>query len=111
VLLRIEGAFNAVFDDKLNPFYYLGAISYWMFWIVVASGCYIYASYETSVDTTFESVEALTHKQWYAGGIMRSMHRYASDAMLLTMLLHLARHFLFDRYRSFRAFPGSPASS
>ena len=35
---------------------------------------------------------------------MRSAHRYASDAMVLTMLLHLARHFAFDRYRSFRAF-------
>lgn len=35
---------------------------------------------------------------------MRSLHRYASDAMVLTMLLHLARHFFFDRYRGFRAF-------
>ena len=25
---------------------------------------------------------------------MRSLHRYASDAMVLTMVLHLARHFV-----------------
>ncbi len=104
LFLRIESVFNRLFGDKLNPFYYLGAISYWMLWVVVASGLYVYAFYQTGVDTTFASVEAITHEQWYLGGVMRSLHRYASDAMVLTMLLHLARHFVFDHYRSFRAF-------
>jgi NAD(P)H-flavin reductase/ferredoxin len=102
--LALDAAFNRVFGDRLNPLYYLGAISYFMFWVVVASGFYVYAFYETGVDTTFASVERLTHGQWLAGGVMRSLHRYASDAMVLTMLLHLARHFCFDRYRGFRAF-------
>ena len=35
---------------------------------------------------------------------MRSFHRYASDAMVLAMVLHLVRHFAFDQYRSFRWF-------
>jgi CDP-4-dehydro-6-deoxyglucose reductase, E3 len=102
--LAVELAFNRAFGDRLNPFYYLGAISYFMFWVVVASGFYVYAFYETGVETTYASVERLTHGQWFAGGVMRSLHRYASDAMVLTMLLHLARHFFFDRYRGFRAF-------
>ena len=104
LFLRIDAAFNAVFGDRLNPLYYLGALSYWMFWLAVASGLYLYAFYRTGVDTTYASLEALTHGQWYLGGVMRSLHRYASDAMVLTMLLHLARTFVFDRYRSFRAF-------
>jgi len=102
--LRMEAVGNRVFGERLNPMYYLGATSYWMFWIVVASGLYVYAFYETGVDKTYASMEALTHGQWWAGGIMRSIHRYASDAMVLTMLLHMIRHFAFDRYRSFRAF-------
>jgi CDP-4-dehydro-6-deoxyglucose reductase, E3 len=104
VFLRADALFLRVFGEALNPLYHLGAISYLMFWVVVASGFYVYAFYETGVDTTYASVERLTHAQWYAGGVMRSVHRYASDAMVLTMLLHLARHFAFDRYRSFRAF-------
>jgi quinol-cytochrome oxidoreductase complex cytochrome b subunit len=75
-----------------------------MFWVVVVSGLYVYVFYDTGVDTTYASVERLTNVQWFAGGVMRSLHRYASDAMVLTMLLHLARHFFFDRYRGFRAF-------
>lgn len=102
--LRMEAIGNRVFGDRLNPMYYLGATSYWMFWIVVASGLYVYVFYETGVDKTYASMEAITHGQWFAGGIMRSVHRYASDAMVLTMLLHMLRHFAFDRYRSFRAF-------
>ena len=72
LFLRVEAGFNILFGDRLNPLYCLGAISYWMFWIVVASGLYVYAFYETGVETTYASVEAMTHGQWYAGGIMRS---------------------------------------
>jgi NAD(P)H-flavin reductase/ferredoxin len=102
--LVLDRVFNRLFGEALNPLYYLGAISYLMFWVVLASGFYVYAFYETGVATTYASVERLTHAQWYAGGVMRSLHRYASDAMVLTMVLHLARHFVFDRYRGFRAF-------
>lgn len=102
--LAIERQFNFVFGERLNPFYYLGAISYFLFWIVVASGLYLYAFFETSVVNAYASVEALTHGQRYAGGILRSAHRYASDAMVLTMVLHLVRHFSFDHHRGFRWF-------
>ena len=104
VFMRIEALFNAAFGDRLNPLYQLGAICYFLFWVVAASGLYLYAFYETSVAGAYASVESLTHGQWYAGGILRSVHRYASDAMVVTMLLHLVRHFAFDRLRGFRWF-------
>ncbi|MFZ5539065.1 MAG: FAD-binding oxidoreductase, partial [Pseudomonadota bacterium] len=104
VFLFLDRVFNRVFGEALNPLYYLGAISYFMFWVVLASGFYVYAFYDTGVETTYASVERLTHAQWYAGSVMRSLHRYASDAMVLTMVLHLARHFVFDRYRGLHAF-------
>jgi NAD(P)H-flavin reductase/ferredoxin len=102
--LAVERIFNALFGERLNPFYYLGAISYFLFWVVVASGLYIYAFFETSLASAYASVESLTHGQWYAGGILRSLHRYASDGLVLTMLLHLLRHFTFGHHRGFRWF-------
>ncbi|MBK7236224.1 MAG: cytochrome b N-terminal domain-containing protein [Sterolibacteriaceae bacterium] len=104
LFMRVEALFNSAFGDRLNPLYHLGAISFFLFWIVTVSGLYLYAFFETGVADAYGSVEALTHGQWFAGGIMRSAHRYASDAMVLTMLLHLLRHFAFDRYRGFRWF-------
>ena len=104
LFLRIEAGFNHVFGDRLNPFYHLGEITFFLFWIVVASGLYLYAFFKTGVSEAYASVETITHGQWLIGGIMRGLHRYAADGMVITMLLHLARHFCFDRYRGFRWF-------
>src|SRR3970282_208736 len=75
-----------------------------MLWVVVGTGLDLYVFFKTGVDEAYASVEYLTHQQWYLGGVMRSLHRYASDAMVLVMALHMLRHFTFDRYRSFRWF-------
>ncbi len=104
LFLRADALFNRIFGERLNPLYYLGAISYWMLWIVVGTGIYLYIFFRTGVQEAYSSVEYLTVQQWWLGGVMRSVHRYASDAMVLTMGLHLTRHFVFDNYRSFRWF-------
>jgi len=104
VFMRVEALFNTAFGDRLNPLYHLGSITFMLFWLVAGSGLYLYAFFETGVAGAYASVEALTYRQWYAGGIMRSVHRYASDAMVLTMLLHMLRHFAFNRLRGFHWF-------
>ncbi|MBK9349174.1 MAG: 2Fe-2S iron-sulfur cluster binding domain-containing protein [Sulfuritalea sp.] len=102
--MRFENLFNLAFGEKLNPFYHLGTISFWQFWLLIGTGVYLYIFADTGVHDAFESVERITHEQWWAGGIMRSVHRYATDGMILTMLLHMLRHFAYDRYRGFRWF-------
>jgi len=101
---RADGLFNRVFGEHLNPLFHLGALSYFMVWVVVASGLYLYIFFKTGVEEAYDSVVQITVAQWWLGGVLRSVHRYASDAMVLTMGLHLARHFVFDNYRSFRWF-------
>ncbi len=102
--LGLEKFFNAFFGERLNPFYYLGAIAYFLLWVVIFSGLYLYAFFETSVVQAYASVDALTHGQRYVGGILRSLHRYASDALVLVIVLHMLRHFAFNRHRGFRWF-------
>lgn len=102
--MRAEAVFNAAFGDKLNPLYHLGAISFFLFWVVGATGLVLYAFFDTSVAGAYASVEAITRGAWGAGSAIRTLHRYASDAMVLTMWLHLARYFAFDRLRGFRWF-------
>ena len=103
-LLRFEDALNKVFGNDLNPFYHLGALGFYFFWVVVVSGAYIYAFYQTGIELSYPSVEYLTHEQWYLGGVMRSLHRYASDALVLAMVLHLLREYILGRYRGARWF-------
>ena len=102
--VKVEGLFNLAFGEKGNPLYYIGPISYYLMWLIVASGLYLYVFFETSVTGASASVDALTYGQPWAGGVLRSVHRYASDGVVLTMLLHMARHWAFDHYRGFRWF-------
>ena len=92
------------FDGAENPLNHLGAMTIFFLWIVLISGIWLLIFFRTSVSGAFESVEYLTREQWYLGGIMRSLHRYASDAAIITILLHIIKEFVFNRYRSNRWF-------
>ncbi|RME35170.1 MAG: hydrogenase iron-sulfur subunit [Gammaproteobacteria bacterium] len=108
---RAEYLFDGIFTPRWNPFLNLGALGWFYYWIVVVSGIYLYIFFDTGVTQAYASLEWLTHEQWYLGGVMRSLHRYASDAMVVMVLLHLAREFSMDRYhgpRWFAWFTGTP---
>jgi ferredoxin/coenzyme F420-reducing hydrogenase delta subunit len=99
---RIETRAEAVFDPTGNPLRMLGALGWLFFWIVVTSGIYLYIFFDTGVHQAYRSVEYLTHTQWYLGGVMRSLHRYASDALVVVVLVHLTREFAFGRFSGAR---------
>jgi ferredoxin len=101
---RLEAALNRVFSERLNPLYQLGALSFLYFWIVLVTGVYLFVFFDTSVSAAYASVERLTHGQWWLGGVMRSLHRYASAAMAVTVTLHLLREFALGRFRGARAY-------
>lgn len=92
------------FESAENPLNHIGAMTVFFLWIVLVSGIWLLIFFHTSVSGAFESVEYLTREQWYLGGIMRSLHRYASDAAIVTILLHIIKEFIFNRYRINRWF-------
>ena len=103
-LERIESGFDAVYGADWNPFYYLGALGWFFFWIITVSGIYLYVFFDSGVNQAYESVQYMTNVQWYAAGIMRSLHRYASDALVGVVLLHLVRQWIKGNYRDARWF-------
>lgn len=100
----MEGWFNMFFTKELNPMYHLGALTVYLFWIVLVSGIYVFVLYESSIFGAWSSLEYMSNELWWSAGIMRSLHRYASDAAIITIILHLLREFTLDRFRSFRWF-------
>ena len=100
----LEGLFDHVFTPKWNPMYYLGGLGFFYFWIVAVSGLYLYIFFDTGLTEAYASVEYMTHDQWYLAGVMRSLHRYASDALVVMMVLHMTREFAFDHFRGPRFF-------
>jgi len=104
VYLALESWFNISFGNEWNPLYHLGTLSFFLFWIILVSGIYLFIPFHGSLEGAHASVEYMTHEQWYAAGIMRSLHRYASDAVVITVLLHMFKEFASGRYRGFRWF-------
>ena len=100
--IRLESIVNK--ESPLNPFYHLGAIAILLLWVILFSGIYLFIFYEISVSGAYRSVEYVTREQWWLGGIMRSLHRYASDGLVLVTVLHALRVFILKRYRFWRAF-------
>ena len=99
---RIENAFDASFGGADNPLRHLGAFGLFFLWILVASGLYLYTVLDTSIEGVYSSIGWLTREQWYLGGVLRSLHRYASDAFVIVMFLHLLREWAYGRYHGFR---------
>jgi coenzyme F420-reducing hydrogenase delta subunit/ferredoxin len=104
VLQRVETVFDFAFASHANPWRHLGALSFFLFWIVAATGIYVYVAFDTSAAGAYASVERITRGEWPLGGFARSLHRYASDALVITVLLHLGREWIAGHARGFRWF-------
>jgi ferredoxin len=80
---------------------YLGTLGFLLFWLLAASGIYLYIRFDTSVAGAYGSIGEL---EWWFGGMLRSLHRYAADAFVIVVLAHLVRELAAGRFRGFRAF-------
>ena len=102
LFMRVEALFNRAFGDRLNPFYHLGVDR--VLPVLDQSppaACTSTPSSTPASPRPMPRSECDPHGQWYFGGILRSVHRYASDAMVVVMLVHMLRHFAFDRHARF----------
>ena len=80
---------------------HLGALGFWLFWLLAASGIYLYIRFDTSVAGAYASIDEL---EWWFGGVLRSVHRYAADAFVVVVAAHLVRELAAGRFRGWRAF-------
>lgn len=98
----IERPFDRLFGPQLNPIAQLGALGFFFFWIVAVSGIYLFIFFDTGIERAFQSVEYISGPHWFHAGVMRSLHRYASDLMVVMLFVHMLREFAYDHYRGVR---------
>lgn len=99
---RAERSLDRLFGADWNPLAQLGSLGWFLFWIVALTGVYLFIFFDTGVHDAYASVHWLTNDHWWHAGVARSLHRYASDLMVLVMFVHLAREWAMDRYRGRR---------
>ena len=101
---RLEVGLDRAFGADWNPLAQLGPLGWFLFWIVTFTGIYLFIFFDTGVAESYASVEWLTRDHWWHAGVARSLHRYASDLMVLIMFTHMLREWVMDRYRGRRWF-------
>jgi coenzyme F420-reducing hydrogenase delta subunit/quinol-cytochrome oxidoreductase complex cytochrome b subunit/ferredoxin len=101
---NVENLFDRFFGGTDNPLRHLGALGLFCLWILIATGLYLYTVLDTSIEGVYSSIGWLSREQWYLGGVLRSLHRYAADAFVLMMMLHLVREWAYGRYHGFRLY-------
>lgn len=100
----LERGFDAAFGAGLNPLRQLGAIGFLATWLLLASGVLLYIVYDTSVEGAYQSVAALDHWPLASGRVLRGVHRYATDVLVVVIVLHIVREWLHAHERGVRRF-------
>lgn len=100
----LEQGFDRAFGANGNPLRLLGASLFLCFAVLLVSGVWLYAGYDTSVRGAHAAVARLAASRWSMGALMHSLHRYATDAFVILTALHLVRELLYGHWRHFRRF-------
>jgi len=93
---RFEKFLNRLLTSNFNPLYHLGTLSIFLSIILFVTGIYLTIFYRPGVDRAFLTVELISAT--WLGSLMRSMHKYASDVLILVVVLHILKMFISDRF-------------
>lgn len=99
--LWLDRSLAKVVPDALNPFLQTGAVAITALAVATVSGVVLLLWYSPSVHQAYDSVEAMSASPLGAG-LVRSLHRYSSDATLFFALVHALRLFFERRFTGAR---------
>jgi quinol-cytochrome oxidoreductase complex cytochrome b subunit len=90
-------------EAKTNPFYAIGPIFYLVWFIVMLSGLLLIIWYVPTKSAAFDSILTIQHHIPF-GNIVRGMHKYGADAMIIAATIRMFRMFLAADYKPGREF-------
>jgi quinol-cytochrome oxidoreductase complex cytochrome b subunit len=83
----------------LSPIYCLGGTTFLLFVVLAVTGILLAVYYKPTPDAAFESVEAITKTVPY-GWLVRSVHFYSANGMLILAVLHMLRVYYTGSYKA-----------
>src|SRR3989338_2486290 len=78
--------------------YYLGGMTLFLFGVQVGTGILLLLYYRPSAEEAFESIQFLMTEVQF-GWLIRSIHAWAANLMILTLFVHLFSVLLLKAYR------------
>lgn len=97
--LAVERPLNRLIGStQLNPFYHTGPIAVFLLLVVAVTGFYLFLFFQYGFEDSYNAVVNRIEAPFIAR-IVRAIHRYASDALVITTLLHAFRILFMERFR------------
>jgi ferredoxin/coenzyme F420-reducing hydrogenase delta subunit len=93
-----EVALDRVVSSHLNPLYHTGTIAVFSLAVATVTGVYLFLFYRVGTGAAHQSIEAIVRHPLGIGSLVRSLHRYASDAAIVAAALHGVKMLLNDRF-------------
>ena len=90
-------------EARSNPFYSLGSIFYLVWFLVMLSGCLLIIWYIPTKPAAFDSILHIQH-DIPLGNLVRGIHKYGADAMIIAATMRLYRMFICADYKPAREF-------
>jgi quinol-cytochrome oxidoreductase complex cytochrome b subunit len=92
-----------LFDETLtarqdNPMFLLGPLLYYFWLITVVTGVVLMIWYEPTTTGAFSSIERIQHEV-PLGWLIRGLHKYAADGLILTIILRIYRMYFLGEYK------------
>lgn len=94
----LETWLDRAVSAPLNPLYHTGTIAVFSLAVALVTGIYLFLFYRVGTEAAHRSIEEIMAQPWGIGALMRSLHRYASDAAVVAAALHGLKMLLSDRF-------------
>src|SRR5262245_41047433 len=93
-----EVLLDRLVSPSLNPLYHAGTIAVFSLAVATVTGLYLFVFYRVGTEAAHRSIVGIMAHPLGIGALMRSLHRYASDAAILAAALHGLKMLLDDRF-------------
>ena len=90
-------------EAKTNPFYALGPIFYLVWFLVMLTGLVLIAWYVPSKSQAYDSILYIQNQIPF-GNIIRGVHKYGADAMIIAATMRMFRMFIMADYKPGKEF-------
>ncbi|MBI3997416.1 MAG: cytochrome bc complex cytochrome b subunit [Armatimonadetes bacterium] len=92
-----------LFDETLvsqqaNPFYLLGPMIYYFWLVTVVTGIILMFWYEPTTEGAYSSILHIQHEV-FLGWLIRGMHKYAADGLIIAIILRIYRQYFLGEYK------------
>ena len=93
---KLEQGVSLLTGQAFNPLYHLGTLAVILLVVLTVTGIYLTIFYRPGAERAYETVVAISNT--FVGNLMRSIHRYAADALVIVALLHAFKMLVGDRF-------------